>query len=179
MAKYLVIVESPTKAKTISRILGEDFEVTSSMGHLVDLSPKSLSINIEKDFSPRYKIIPGKEKIIKLLREKAKGKDIVYLATDPDREGEAIGWHIKSKLSKDAKKFRRVIFHEITEEAIQEAFQTPQEINMDRVNAQKARRILDRIVGYLLSPLLWRKIVRGLSAGRVQSIALKFIVEKE
>lgn len=179
MGKYLVIVESPTKAKTISRILGKDYEVTSSMGHLVDLSPKSLSINIEKDFSPRYKIIPGKEKIIKLLKDKAKKKDIVYLATDPDREGEAIGWHIKNKLSKSAKKFLRVIFHEITEEAIHEAFQSPKEIDMDRVNAQKVRRILDRIVGYLLSPLLWRKIARGLSAGRVQSVALKFIVEKE
>ncbi len=179
MGRYLVVVESPTKAKTISKILGKDFEVTSSMGHVVDLPPNSLGVSIKKGFLPYYRTIPGKEKIIKLLREKAKGKEAIYLATDPDREGEAIGWHIKNKLARYGKAFLRVIFHEITEDAIKEAFTSPQDIDMNKVNAQKARRILDRIVGYFLSPLLWKKIVRGLSAGRVQSVALKFIVERE
>lgn len=179
MGKYLVVVESPTKAKTISKILGKDFEVASSMGHVVDLPPHSLGVSIKKGFLPYYRTIPGKEKIIKLLREKAKGKEAIYLATDPDREGEAIGWHIKNKLARYGKTFFRVIFHEITEDAIKEAFTSPQDIDMNKVNAQKARRILDRIVGYFLSPLLWKKIVRGLSAGRVQSVALKFVVERE
>ncbi|RKY36976.1 MAG: type I DNA topoisomerase [Candidatus Omnitrophota bacterium] len=179
MGRYLVVVESPTKAKTISKILGKDFEVTSSMGHVVDLPPHSLGVSIKKGFLPYYRTIPGKEKIIKLLREKAKGKEAIYLATDPDREGEAIGWHIKNKLARYGKTFFRVVFYEITEDAIKEAFTSPQDIDMKKVNAQKARRILDRIVGYFLSPLLWKKIVRGLSAGRVQSVALKFIVERE
>ena len=154
MGKYLVVVESPTKAKTISKILGKDFEVASSMGHVVDLPPHSLGVSIKKGFLPYYRTIPGKEKIIKLLREKAKGKEAIYLATDPDREGEAIGWHIKNKLARYGKTFFRVIFHEITEDAIKEAFTSPQDIDMNKVNAQKARRILDRIVGYFLSPLL-------------------------
>ena len=179
MSKYLVIVESPTKAKTISSILGKDYEVISSMGHIIDLPTKKLSVDIENGFSPAYRVIPGKEKIINQLKKKAKGKKIIYLATDPDREGEAISWHIRQELSKNNEEFRRVIFHEITEEALWAAFKNYVDLDMDKVNAQIARRVLDRIVGYNLSPLLWKKIVRGLSAGRVQSVALKFIVERE
>lgn len=179
MSKYLVIVESPTKAKTIHAILGADYEITSSMGHVVDLPPKRISVDIENNFLPHYKVMPGKEKIIKQLKKSAKGKEIIYIATDPDREGEAIGWHIQEKLAKEADKFCRVTFHEITEEALKEAFATPSTIDLNKVNSQIARRVLDRVVGYNLSPLLWKKIVRGLSAGRVQSVALKFIVDRE
>jgi len=179
MAKYLVIVESPTKAKTISGFLGKDYEVSSSMGHVVDLPSKSLGIKIEEGFIPTYRVISGKEKIVNILKKKAKNKKIVYLATDPDREGEAISWHIKNILERGKLGFYRVVFHEITESAIKEAFNNAADIDINRVNAQKVRRILDRIVGYYLSPLLWKKVLRGLSAGRVQSIALKFIVERE
>lgn len=179
MSKYLVIVESPTKAKTIHAILGADYEITSSMGHIVDLPSSRVSIDIANNFAPRYKIIPGKEKILKQLKKSAKGKEIVYIATDPDREGEAIGWHIKESLAKEAKKFYRITFHEITEEALKEAFANPSDLDMNKVNSQIARRVLDRVVGYNLSPLLWKKIVRGLSAGRVQSVALKFVVDRE
>ncbi len=179
MGKYLVVVESPTKAHTISTILGKDFDVLSSKGHVMDLPSNRLSIKVDKGFEPSYRIIPGKEKIVKLLRQKAKNKEAVYLATDPDREGEAIGWHIKELLSQDASRFYRVVFHEITEEAVKEAFASAGDIDMNKVNAQKTRRVLDRIVGYYLSPLLWKKVLRGLSAGRVQSVALKFIVDRE
>ncbi|MFA7676925.1 MAG: type I DNA topoisomerase [Candidatus Omnitrophota bacterium] len=179
MSKYLVIVESPTKAKTISSILGEDYEVVSSMGHVVDLPARRISVDVDNDFEPVYKVIPGKEKIIQQLKKKAKKKEIIYLATDPDREGEAISWHIREQLSAKGNNFQRVSFHEITDEALHQAFKHPAKIDMDRVNSQVARRVLDRVVGYKLSPLLWKKIVRGLSAGRVQSIALKFIVERE
>ena len=248
MGKYLVIVESPTKAKTISGILNDSYEVISSMGHIVDLPSHSLGINIEKGFIPTYRVIPRKEKIANILKKKAKKKKIIYLATDSDREGEAISWHIKNilagtvaktdfkdvvrgpvgllkdlrtngyinkqgliqdefkaikdysnmvlssaykkqqqeiydilqkHLAENSKKFYRVVFHEITETAIKQSFQHAGHLDMYRVNAQKVRRILDRIVGYCLSPLLWKKIARGLSAGRVQSIALKFIVARE
>lgn len=179
MDKYLVIVESPTKAKTIHEILGKNYEVTSSMGHIVDLAQKRLSVDVDKGFEPHYRVIPGKEKVIAALKKAAKGKTAVYIATDPDREGEAIGWHIKDKLSKLSDNFYRVTFHEITESALQEAFANPSQLDMHKVDSQIARRVLDRIVGYYLSPLLWKKVVRGLSAGRVQSVALKFIVERE
>lgn len=179
MGKYLVIVESPTKAKTIVSILGKDFEVASSMGHILDLPSNKLSVDVEDGFKPIYRVIPGKEKIISQLKKQSRDKRIIYLATDPDREGEAISWHIKERLSAKGREFKRVIFHEITEEALREAFKKPVNLDMHKVNAQIARRVLDRIVGYNLSPLLWKKIVRGLSAGRVQSIALKFIVERE
>jgi len=179
MSKYLVIVESPTKSKTISSILGKEYEVVSSMGHLVDLPTNKLSIDVENDFQPVYRVIPGKEKIINQLKSKAKGKKVIYLATDPDREGEAISWHIKERLPQKGKKFHRVVFHEITEDALMKAFKKPGRLNMHKVDAQIARRLLDRVVGYLLSPILWKRIVRGLSAGRVQSIALKFIVDRE
>lgn len=178
-SKYLVIVESPTKAKTISSILGKEYDVTSSMGHVVDLPSNKLSVDVENGFEPVYQVIPGKEKIIAQLKKKSKGKKAIYLATDSDREGEAISWHIKEELGTKGKKFYRVIFHEITEEAIKEAFRKCSQLDMCKVNAQIARRVLDRIVGYRLSPILWKRIVRGLSAGRVQSIALKFIVERE
>lgn len=179
MSKYLVIVESPTKAKTILTILGKDYEVASSKGHVADLPAKKLAVDVNNDFAPHYEVIPGKKKIISQLKKQAKGKEIIYLATDPDREGEAISWHIKEALSKIAKTFYRVTFHEITKEAVEEAFANPTELDINKVNAQTARRVLDRIVGYNLSPLLWKKIVRGLSAGRVQSVALKFIVDRE
>ncbi|MDD3295961.1 MAG: type I DNA topoisomerase [Candidatus Omnitrophica bacterium] len=179
MSKYLVIVESPTKAKTISSILGKDYEVVSSMGHVVDLPARRISVDVDNDFEPVFKVIPGKEKVIQQLKKKAKKKEIIYLATDPDREGEAISWHIKEQLASKKNNFQRVAFHEITDEALHQAFRHPAKIDMDRVNSQIARRVLDRVVGYKLSPLLWKKIVRGLSAGRVQSIALKFIVERE
>ncbi|MDD5595661.1 MAG: type I DNA topoisomerase [Candidatus Omnitrophica bacterium] len=176
--KHLVIVESPTKAKTISKILGKDYEVVSSMGHLIDLPQKELGVDIEKDFSPSYVIIPGRQKMMTALKKGAKEKDKIFVATDPDREGEAIGWQIKEHLFKK-KKVQRVVFHEITPAAIKEAFKNARDFDLQMVEAQAGRRILDRIVGYFLSPLLWKKIVRGLSAGRVQSVALKIIIERE
>ncbi|MDD5069962.1 MAG: type I DNA topoisomerase [Candidatus Omnitrophica bacterium] len=179
MSKYLVVVESPTKARTICAILGKDYDVTSSMGHIIDLPAKKLSVDTENNFVPDYRVIPGKEKILNDLKKKTKKCDTIYLATDPDREGEAIGWHIRQKLYEEGKTFYRVVFHEITEEALKEAFASPGEFDEHKVDAQTARRVLDRVVGYNLSPLLWKKIVRGLSAGRVQSVALKFIVERE
>ncbi|MFH1772409.1 MAG: type I DNA topoisomerase [Candidatus Omnitrophota bacterium] len=176
---YLVIVESPAKARTISNILGKGYEVTSSMGHIVDLPANKISVDVENGFKPAYRIIPGKEKIIKQLIIKAKNKKCIYIATDPDREGEAIGWHLQEQLKQNAVSFLRVVFHEITKDAVLEAFTKPHALDMNKINAQQARRVLDRIVGYNLSPLLWKKIVRGLSAGRVQSVALKFIVDRE
>jgi len=179
MKKYLVVVESPTKARTISQILGKDYEVFASKGHILDLPAYRLAVKINDGFTPFYQVIPEKRKIVKILKEKAKKKKIIYLATDPDREGEAIAFHIKKKLSSKDKKFFRVVFHEITEEAIKKAFAHPEDIDINKVEAQKARRVLDRIVGYFLSPFLWKKITKGLSAGRVQSVALRFIVERE
>ncbi|MCM8831030.1 MAG: type I DNA topoisomerase [Candidatus Omnitrophica bacterium] len=179
MAKYLVIVESPTKAKTIVSILGEDYDVVSTMGHIVDLPQSKLGVDIKNGFAPQYQIIPGKEKIIKQLKSKAKDKEAIYIATDPDREGEAIGWHIKERILETNSHCWRIIFHEITEDALKEAFKNLTQFDQNLINSQIARRVLDRLVGYKLSPLLWKKIVRGLSAGRVQSVALKFIVERE
>ncbi len=178
MSKNLVIVESPTKAKTISKILGRDFSVVSSMGHLVDLPASKLGVNIEEGFKPDYAVVAGRQKVLAGLKKEAKDKDNIYVATDPDREGEAIGWHIKNKLPKD-KKIVRVAFHEITSVAVKKAFAEPRDFDLKMVEAQIGRRVLDRIVGYFLSPLLWKKIVRGLSAGRVQSVALRLIVERE
>ncbi|MCX5706308.1 MAG: type I DNA topoisomerase [Candidatus Omnitrophica bacterium] len=176
--KNLVIVESPTKAKTISKILGEEFSVVSSMGHLIDLPQKKLGVEIEKDFEPEYVVIPGRQKVLTLLKKEAKNKEAIYVATDPDREGEAIGWQIKQQLLKKAK-ILRVTFHEITPSAVKESFNKPRDFNKDMIEAQVGRRVLDRIVGYFLSPLLWKKIARGLSAGRVQSVALRLIIERE
>jgi DNA topoisomerase I len=178
MKKNLVIVESPTKAKTISKILGSDFSVVSSMGHIIDLPQKKLGVDIEKGFAPEYDVIRGRQKVVAALKKEGKAVDNVYMATDPDREGEAIGWQIKDKIFKK-KKVMRVVFHEITPSAIKEAFNNPRNFDPNMVEAQAGRRILDRIVGYFLSPLLWKKIGRGLSAGRVQSVALKLIVDRE
>jgi DNA topoisomerase-1 len=176
--KNLVIVESPTKAKTLSKILGDDFMVVSSMGHLIDLPKRELGVDIEKDFKPSYVVIPGRKKILQLLKKESVGKNKIYIATDPDREGEAIGWHIKEQLFKK-KKVLRVLFHEITPVAIKASFAKPRDFDLNMVEAQAGRRILDRMVGYFLSPLLWKKIARGLSAGRVQSVALRLIVDRE
>jgi DNA topoisomerase-1 len=174
----LVIVESPTKAKTIGKILGDNYSVISSLGHLVDLPQKELGIDIEKNFQPSYVVISGRQKVVSALKKESEGKDNIYVATDPDREGEAIGWHIKNRFLKE-KKVSRVIFHEITPLAVKEAFAQPRDFDLKMIEAQAGRRILDRIVGYFLSPLLWKKVARGLSAGRVQSVALRLIVERE
>ncbi|HOX09586.1 MAG TPA: type I DNA topoisomerase [Candidatus Omnitrophota bacterium] len=174
----LVIVESPAKAKTIEKFLGKGFMVRPSMGHVIDLPMRKMGVDIENNFQPSYVVIAKKKKLLSELKAEAKDKDVVYIATDPDREGEAIGWHLASHLGKN-KEVKRVVFHEITKKAILEAFDNPAEIDTKLVNAQQARRVIDRIVGYSLSPLLWKKITRGLSAGRVQSIAVKLIVDRE
>ncbi len=174
----LVIVESPAKAKTIEKFLGKGFLVRSSMGHIIDLPMRKMGVDIENNFEPSYVVISKKKKLLSELKSEARDKDIIYIATDPDREGEAIGWHLASQLGKN-KEVKRVVFHEITKKAILEAFENPAEIDIKLVNAQQARRVIDRIVGYSLSPLLWKKITRGLSAGRVQSIAVKMIVDRE
>lgn len=176
--KSLVVVESPAKAKTINKILGKDYEVFASVGHIKDLPENELGVDVENDFKPKYIIIPGKEKIVKELKKNAKGKKAIFLATDPDREGEAIAWHIAEEL-KNGVPIYRVTFNEITEKAVKEAFKTPGSLDINKVEAQQARRILDRLVGYSLSPLLWKKVKRGLSAGRVQSVALRLVVERE
>jgi len=178
MAKKLVIVESPAKAKTINKILGDDFVVESSMGHIVDLPAKKMGVDVKANFKPTFVVIPGKKKVLSNLKKLSKDKEKIYIATDPDREGEAIGWHIKNNLGKK-QHFLRVVFHEITKEAVADAFKHPSRIDIHKVNAQATRRVLDRIVGYLLSPLLWKKVGSGLSAGRVQSVALRLIVDRE
>ncbi len=181
--KSLVIVESPAKAKTLSKILGKDFKVKASIGHVKDLPKKEMGVDEDKDFRPQYVVIPGKEKIIRELKNEAKEANNIYLATDPDREGEAIAFHISEELQgkrkKQDKALYRVTFHEITERAVREAIKNPSTIDMDKVDAQQARRVLDRLVGYKLSPYLWRKVRRGLSAGRVQSVAVRLIVDRE
>lgn len=178
MKENLVIVESPAKAKTIQRYLSKGFLVRYCLGHIMDLPKSRMGIEIENNFKPHYVIIPGKRKIVNALKKEINDKESLYLASDPDREGEAISWHLKKILGKDRKTYR-VIFHEITPEAIKEAFKNPQDIDLNKVDAQQARRVLDRILGYNLSPLLWKKVSRGLSAGRVQSVALRLIVERE
>lgn len=181
MAKNLLIVESPAKAKTIEKILGVDFEVRSCYGHIRDLEKDDMGIDIKNNFAPRYKVPDEKAKVVKELKQMAKKSDEVWLASDEDREGESISWHLAEVLGLDIKKTKRIVFHEITKPAIEKAVQNPRLINMDLVNSQQARRILDRIVGFELSPVLWRKIgmQRSLSAGRVQSVAVRLIVEKE
>src|SRR6186713_432401 len=181
MAKNLLIVESPAKAKTIEKILGSDFQVKSCFGHIRDLQKAGMGIDMDKNYEPTYIISPEKEKVVKDLKGLAKKSDEVWLATDEDREGEAISWHLCEVLGLDPKKTKRIVFHEITKPAIQNAVANPRTLDMNLVNAQQARRILDRIVGFELSPILWRKIsVRNnLSAGRVQSVAVRLIVERE
>ena len=204
MAKSLVIVESPAKAKTINKYLGNDFIVKSSVGHIRDLptssnkdKSKTSEVKLEKaqkeylalvdrmgidpanGWKARYEILPGKEKVVKELKALAEKADTVYLATDLDREGEAIAWHLQQIIGGDEQKFKRVVFNEITQNAIKNAFVEPGVVNVDRVNAQQARRFLDRVVGFMVSPLLWKKVARGLSAGRVQSVAVRLVVERE
>ncbi|HEX7709238.1 MAG TPA: type I DNA topoisomerase [Thermoanaerobaculia bacterium] len=178
MAKNLVIVESPAKAKTINKFIGKDFLVKASVGHVRDLPKSDLGVD-EVTFQPRYEVLEGKEKVVSELKAAAKGADFIYIASDPDREGEAIGWHVMELLGGDSKKVRRILFHEITKNAVRKAIENPGELDMNKVNAQQARRVLDRLVGYKLSPLLWDKVRRGLSAGRVQSVAMKMIVDRE
>ena len=178
-AKNLVIVESPAKAKTIGKYLGPDYEVMASMGHLRDLPKSKIGVDVDNDFHLDYKPIKGKEDIIRSLKKAADAADMVYLATDPDREGEAISWHLKYLLDLPDEKTRRVTFNEITKKVVQESIAAPRRIDQELVDAQQARRVLDRIVGYRLSPLLWKKIRRGLSAGRVQSVAMRLVAERE
>ena len=178
-AHNLVIVESPSKAKTIGRYLGPDYTVKASMGHLRDLPKSKMGVDLENDFTPQYIAVRGKESLIKELKADAAKADTVYLATDPDREGEAISWHLKELLGLSDEKAQRVTFNEITQRVVKESIQKPREIDYDLVDAQQARRILDRIVGYQLSPLLWKKVRRGLSAGRVQSVATRLVVDRE
>ena len=178
MTKYLVIVESPTKEKTLKKILGSNYTIKSSRGHLIDLPKTKLGIDVENNFRPEYVVIPKQRRALKELEKNTKGKERVFLATDPDREGEAIAWHIAQKLKVNEGK-NRVIFNEITERAVSQAFKNPREINLNMVNSQKARRLLDRLVGYKISPLLWKKIGKKLSAGRVQSVTLRLICDRE
>jgi len=179
MPKSLVIVESPAKAKTINKYLGGDFSVKASLGHIKDLPKKGLGVDLKNNFEPTYEVVPGKEKVIRELRSAAKGVESVFIATDPDREGEAIGFHVAEELSAKKRKVYRVMFNEITQKAVRDAFNHPGSIDSKLVEAQQARRILDRLVGYKISPLLWVKVRRGTSAGRVQSVALRLIVERE
>ena len=178
-ASNLVIVESPSKAKTIGKYLGPDYVVKASMGHLRDLPKSTMGVDFENNFEPHYIPVKGKEELIRELKDAAAKADTVYLATDPDREGEAISWHLKELLGLSDEKARRVTFNEITQKVVLESIRTPREIDADLVDAQQARRVLDRIVGYQLSPLLWKKVRRGLSAGRVQSVATRLVVDRE
>src|SRR3989344_4296632 len=179
--KHLVVVESPTKARTLRRFLGSDYEIKASMGHIMDLPKSKLGVDTEKNFKPDFQLVDAKKKVISDLKTASKAVKTVILATDPDREGEAIAAHVRDILLEEdkAKKFNRIVFHEITKEAIDEALDHPREVDDNLVDAQVARRVLDRLVGYKLSPILWQKIRRGLSAGRVQSVALRLIVERE
>ncbi|HUO59693.1 MAG TPA: type I DNA topoisomerase, partial [Candidatus Acidoferrales bacterium] len=184
MAKGLVIVESPAKAKTIQKYLGKGYEVEASLGHIKDLPKKGLGVDVENNFETVYEVIPGKEKVVAKLKKLAKDAEAVYLAPDPDREGEAIAAHLAEELGsngrkKAAKPIYRVTFNEITKKAVQDAFQKPRDIDWNLVDAQQTRRVLDRLVGFQVSPLLWDKVRRGLSAGRVQTVALRLIVERE
>ena len=179
MAKSLVIVESPAKARTIGKFLGKEFRVESCMGHVRDLPEKTFGVEIDDDFRPRYQVLASRRQVVAALRKASKDAEAVYLAPDPDREGESIAWHLAEALDLPKKRVRRVTFNEITRRAVEKGFHESRDIDMNLVNAQQARRILDRIVGYELSPLLWRKVARGLSAGRVQSVALRLVVERE
>ena len=175
----LVIVESPAKAKTIKKYLGNNFEVVASMGHIRDLPKSKFGVDIDNGFQPQYIEIKGKEELIDKLTKLSKKSEQVYLATDPDREGEAISWHLAQILGLDTNEVNRVAFNEITKSGVETGMSNPRKIDIDLVNAQQARRILDRIVGYKLSPFLWKKVRRGLSAGRVQSVAVRLIVDRE
>lgn len=182
MANSLIIVESPAKVKTIKKFLGKNYTVDATMGHLIDMPKSSLGVDVEHDYEPKYITIRGKGELLSKLKKEAKKADHIYLATDPDREGEAISWHLKNELDKDSHnkgRISRISFNEITKNAVRNALRNPRDIDMDLVNAQQARRVIDRLVGYTISPLLWKKIRKGLSAGRVQSVALSMICERE
>src|SRR6204780_3078543 len=188
MAKALVIVESPGKVKAINKYLGKNYVVKASIGHIKDLPKNDLAVDVENGFRPKYEVIESKKKLMQELRDAAKGVDSIYLAADPDREGEAICWHLQEELKwkkgdkrslEDSPKFFRVMFNEITKKSVDKAFEKPGQVNINLVDAQQARRVLDRLVGYKISPLLWDKVRRGLSAGRVQTVALRLIVERE
>jgi DNA topoisomerase-1 len=178
-AKNLVIVESPAKARTLEKYLGRDYQVKASVGHVVDLPKSKLGVDVKKNFAPDFTVIQTKQKVIDELKKAAKGKENIYLASDPDREGEAIAWHIADHVVKNHKRVHRVLFNEITKKAVQEAIANPQELDRDKFDAQIARRVLDRLVGYKISPILWTKVRRGLSAGRVQSVAVRIVCERE
>src|SRR6202008_361081 len=177
--KPLVIVESPSKAKTIQKYLGREYIVKASVGHIKDLPKNKLGVDPKKGFEPDYQLIPAKTKVIDDLKKASEKVPELYLATDPDREGEAIAWHINEELKARGKKVHRVLFNSITKPAILEAMKSPGKLNADKYNAQQARRVLDRLVGYKISPLLWDKVKRGISAGRVQSVALRLVVDRE
>ena len=179
MARNLIIVESPAKAKTIKRYLGADYQVTPSVGHVVNLPKSKFGVDVKHEFKPEYSVIPAKAKVIDGIKAAAKNKKNIYLATDPDREGEAIAWHIASRLGKIDGNVHRVLLHEITEKAVKLAIANPAALNEHLFDAQQARRVLDGLVRYQVSPLLWEKVKRGISAGRVQSVALRIIVERE
>lgn len=179
MARYLVIVESPTKVKTIKKFLGSNYVVVASNGHVRDLPKSQLGIDVEHNFEPKYITIRGKGEILANIRKEVKKADKIYLATDPDREGEAISWHLTQALKLEGKKVYRISFNEITKNAVKASLKNAREIDMNLVDAQQARRVLDRIVGYRISPILWAKVKRGLSAGRVQSVALRIIADRE
>ena len=179
MAKSLVVVESPAKAKTINKYLGKDYKVLASMGHIRDLPKSKLGVDVDEGFVPTYEFIPARKKAIKALRDAAKQVGSIYVATDPDREGEAIGWHVAETFGGKKKKIGRLMFNEITRKAVLAALTRPGQIDRRMVDAQQARRVLDRLVGYKISPLLWDKVRRGLSAGRVQSVALRLVCDRE
>ena len=179
MARNLVIVESPTKVKTIKKFLGKNYKITASNGHVRDLPKSRIGIDVENDYEPRYITIRGKGPVLAELRKEAKKSDRIYLATDPDREGEAIAWHLSKALNIPEDEIYRISFNEITKDAVKKGIKSPRQIDMKLVDAQQARRCLDRLVGYRISPVLWAKVKRGLSAGRVQSAALRIIAERE
>ncbi|MBP1718461.1 MAG: topA, partial [Deltaproteobacteria bacterium] len=179
MAKPLIIVESPAKARTISNYLKDQYLVKASVGHVKDLPESRLGVDIESGFIPEYSVIKGKIKVLKEIKKAAEKAEAVYLATDPDREGEAIAWHIAEELKRPSQNIHRVLFNEITARSVREAMAHPDRLNRNKFEAQQARRILDRLVGYLISPLLWEKVRRGLSAGRVQTVAVRLLCERE
>ncbi len=179
MAKNLVIVESPAKAKTIEKFLGKEYQVESSYGHIADFPYKEIGVDVNNNFKPKYEVSSDKKALVKKLKDLSKSAETVWLASDEDREGEAIAWHLAEELKLDEKKTKRIVFHEITKSAIQKAIENPRGIDYNLVNAQQARRVLDRLVGYELSPVLWKKVKGGLSAGRVQSVSVRLIVERE
>ena len=179
MAKNLVIVESPAKAKTIEKFLGSDYKVMSSYGHIADLPDRELGVDVLNGFKPQYQVSADKKNLVKTLKEEVKKVEMVWLASDEDREGEAIAWHLAEELKLSKEKIKRIVFNSITKSAIEHAIKHPRGIDYNLVNAQQARRVLDRLVGYELSPVLWKKIRKGLSAGRVQSVSVRLIVERE